>query len=92
MSVTSLSWRHRGACGPEDLELFYGPDDETEGDQRAREAKAAAICAPCPVRRDCLSCAVTTPQRHGVWGQVGEEDRARIRRNYLRHMNGYVAA
>jgi WhiB family transcriptional regulator, redox-sensing transcriptional regulator len=91
MSVTSLDWRHLGACGPEDLHLFFGPEDEPAAIQRVRETNAAAICAVCPVRRDCLSYAVTTPQRHGVWGQVGEEGRARVRRNYLRHMNGYAA-
>jgi WhiB family redox-sensing transcriptional regulator len=68
MSVTSLGWRHRGVCTPADLGVFFGPDGESGAERQAREAKARRVCAPCPVRRECLSFAVTTPQKAGYWG------------------------
>jgi WhiB family redox-sensing transcriptional regulator len=90
MSAPSLNWRHRGVCTPADLGVFFGPDGESGAERQAREAKARRVCAPCPVRRECLSFAVTTPQKAGYWGGTGEVERARIRRNYLRHLKGYA--
>lgn len=39
-----------------------------------------AICAGCPVRRECLDYAVTTNQIHGTWGGLSERQRQRMRR------------
>lgn len=38
-------------------------------------AKAKAICAGCPVRRERLAFAVRTHQAHGVWGGPSEHER-----------------
>ena len=89
MSIPGLDWRYRAACSAEDAALFFGAEGEEEDERQAREAKAGAICAGCAVRRECLSYAVTNGVKWGYWGQVGEDERARIRRNYLRHMRGY---
>ena len=36
--------------------------------------QAKAICARCPVRRQCLVFALNTRQNHGVWGGMTEEE------------------
>jgi WhiB family transcriptional regulator, redox-sensing transcriptional regulator len=40
--------------------------------------KAKAVCADCPVRRDCLEWAIETDQPHGVWGGLDEVERGRL--------------
>lgn len=89
MNAADFDWQDRAACRPADLFLFFGPEIETDQAREDREAKAKAICAGCPVRRQCLSHAVVTPVQWGVWGQAGERERAQIRRNYLRRQRGY---
>ncbi len=43
--------------------------------------RAKAVCAGCPVQAECLAFAVETRQVHGVWGGLGEEELARLRRS-----------
>ena len=45
----------------------------------ARVAEAKAICAGCPVRRECLAFALRTRQVHGVWGGLSEQQRYPLR-------------
>jgi len=79
------NWPRRAACRfAGDREWFFGAQDETAEAREAREAAAKAICVLCPVRRECLTLAVITPIQWGVWGGTGEQERAQIRRNYLR--------
>ena len=56
-------WRHRAACVTADPSLF---DGETASDVIA----AAAICAGCSVRPDCLRFALAIYIAYGVWGGV----------------------
>ncbi len=74
----------RGACHGTDLGLFFGADDESDEDRDNREAAAAAVCRQCPVRIQCLNYAVGRPERYGVWGGMGEKERALERRRRLR--------
>ena len=37
--------------------------------------RAKAICAACPVRRDCLAFALRIGQADGIWGGLTEEER-----------------
>ena len=83
------SWRTDAACKGR-TDLFFPkaqphrgrmlgnlPDLEV---RRVREAKA--ICAGCPVRRDCLAYAVTHRETFGVWGGLDERElSALIRRS-----------
>jgi len=41
--------------------------------------KANAICAKCPVRRECLAFALRTDQVHGMWGGMSEQERRALR-------------
>jgi WhiB family redox-sensing transcriptional regulator len=57
-------WRTRAACaGQHDL-FFDG----------RREAAARAVCAGCPVRRECAEFAITSAAEFGVWAGMGESD------------------
>jgi len=75
-----VSWQDRAACRGMDVSLFVGPDGERRPEREAREAKAKAVCASCPVRAQCLDYALGKSIKHGIWGGLNEEERARVRR------------
>lgn len=56
------------ACRDEDLDIFFAVD--------GREEQAKAVCRRCAVRWDCLTYALETRQRHGVWGGLTPEERS----------------
>lgn len=78
------SWQDRAACTGMDRLLFFGLDDEPRPDLEIREAKAKAVCKRCPVRVQCLDYALRHSIRHGIWGGLNEEERARERRRRAR--------
>lgn len=84
-AATATGWHARAACRGTDPELFFGPDGETPAEQEAREAQATAVCAACPVRLRCLLWATATNTKQGVFGGLGEADRARTRRQEIRY-------
>ena len=73
-----------GKCRTAAPGLFFRVDGETVDEQNKREAKATAVCRQCAVRLECLSYAVDQPEKYGVWGGMGEDERARERRRRLR--------
>ncbi len=79
----SLSWMSRGACRQHaDPELFF-PIAAVTG-PAARQAKAAkAVCAPCPVRANCLSYAFET-MPEGIWGGTTRDERLAARGSAVR--------
>jgi hypothetical protein len=44
---------------------------------------AKAVCRSCPARVPCLEWAVQADERSGVWGGVGPDERALLRRDRL---------
>lgn len=78
-------WQWRAACRGEQA-VFYPPQEpETRDERLARERKAKAFCAICPVRVECLEYAVRIREPYGVWGGLNEiERRGLIRRAALR--------
>ena len=62
-----------------DPELFF-PISPGGASQR-QEERAKAVCGRCQVRAECLAFAVETRQAHGVWGGLGEQELARLRRS-----------
>ena len=74
-SPMNLSWRQQARCRGVDPEVFYPVSDD---DEDAEEAKS--ICALCPVREACLEFALTTREKHGVWGGLTERERRRVLR------------
>ena len=83
----SWAWQDAGACRGKDIVLFFGPDGERQPEREVRERKAKAVCAACPVRAECLTYAVSRPEKYGTWGGLNEEERASERRRRLRRAN-----
>src|SRR6516162_3223543 len=63
------------------------PDAERQPEREIREGKAKAVCAACPVRAECLTYAVSRPEKYGTWGGLNEEERASERRRRMRRAN-----
>lgn len=62
-------------CGPEDGELFTGPDeDETDEVRLARESLAKEICAGCPAIAECLAYALAVQPEVGVWAGLTADE------------------
>jgi WhiB family transcriptional regulator, redox-sensing transcriptional regulator len=72
-------WQQHGLCRASDATVFFPPVHfEHKPEREAREAKAKAICARCPVRVQCLDWALATREPHGVWGGYSESERKQI--------------
>ncbi len=85
----SWAWQDDAWCRGEDLVLFFGPEGERQPEKDARERKAKAICAQCPVRAECLDYALSRPEKYGLWSGLGEEERASERRRRMRKDRTY---
>lgn len=71
-------WMQRGNCyGTNMTDLFF----PVRGSRATAvgNTKAQRICDGCPVQKTCLEYAMANNIRHGIWGGVGERERARIR-------------
>jgi WhiB family transcriptional regulator, redox-sensing transcriptional regulator len=71
--AAGLDWWRDAACQTVDPDLFFPVSSLGPG--RDEVARAKAVCASCPVRRQCLQFALATRQAHGVWGGTTEEER-----------------
>lgn len=80
----SWSWQDHSACVWDDLLLFFGPDSEQAADRLRREKKAKKVCRRCTVAETCLAYALERPEKNGVWGGLGEDERAALRRKRQR--------
>ena len=76
----SYEWQHDAACVGVDESVFFSPDAERGPSRRAREAAAKALCAICPVARQCLEHALTVREPSGVWGGLCIHERENLRR------------
>lgn len=75
----STAWQQHGLCRVVDADVFFPPPYfEHKPEREAREAKARAVCARCPVRAECLDWALATREPHGVWGGCSESERKRM--------------
>ena len=72
-AMPGRDWRLLAACRHADPELFFPVS--VSGPSLDQLTQAKAICAGCPVRRQCLAFALDTRQDHGVWGGTSEEER-----------------
>ena len=68
-------WQLHAACRDRGTSLFFHPPGERAAARAERERKAKAVCAACPVRRECLRFALEARERYGVWGGTGERER-----------------
>lgn len=81
-------WAKHGLCVGLDPAPWY----PSRGRGRSNIGhQAKAICAACPVAKQCLTFAVSTNETHGIWGGCGEPKRRALRRLWLndRDCDGY---
>ena len=69
--VAGMPWHARGACRSADVRIFFPRANEDA-------APAREYCDTCPVAVECLSHALETRQRHGVWGGTTPKQRRRM--------------
>lgn len=73
------AWRSQAACAGEVGVAFYPPlRPEKRSAKGAREERAKALCASCPVRQPCLDEAVAHGERFGIWGGLTDRERTRL--------------
>lgn len=71
-------WQLRGRCRTVDPEIFFHPEGERGVTRAARDNAAKAVCAVCPVLRQCAEHALAVREPYGVWGGMSEDDREAI--------------
>jgi WhiB family transcriptional regulator, redox-sensing transcriptional regulator len=71
-------WREAGSCFDRtDVDFF------PEADDSVAVGVAVSECASCPVAAECLTWAIETDQREGIWGGYLPAERRTIRRGWL---------
>ena len=59
---------------------FYPPmHTERKHERLARERRAKAVCAACPVQTQCLEHAIAADERYGIWGGLNQDERRLLR-------------
>ncbi len=87
--LTGSGWWQLAACRSADPDLFFPVSGA--GPALAQAAAAKAVCAACPVRRECLTYAIFTRQQHGIWGGLTEDERrASFHRAQATHVGGHA--
>lgn len=69
-------WQFEGACRKADPTLFFHPEGERGAARRRRAEAAKAVCATCPVLKQCLELSLRVREPYGVWGGLSEDERA----------------
>lgn len=78
---TDNEWWHKARCKGMDTNKFYQPDQDDGSSTRLRRERAAkAICAVCPVSKECLDWAIENGERAGIWGGLTPVERGVARR------------
>lgn len=71
-------WRVQAGCLGLSADMFFPPERGTTGTSWSPEP-AKAVCAKCPVRRECLDYVLNLPNSSpGVWGGTSERERRRM--------------
>ncbi|MFL6138362.1 MAG: WhiB family transcriptional regulator [Frankiaceae bacterium] len=77
--ITELwDWQMHALCAGLGTEEFFHPDGERGPNRAARERAAKAVCARCPVMKQCAAHALAVREPYGVWGGLSEDDRDAI--------------
>ncbi len=81
LSVAPDAWRPEAACRDTNPDLFFPVG--TTGPAIDQIAEAKAVCRECEVREPCLEFALSTNQDSGIWGGTSEEERRKLRRQWM---------
>ncbi len=74
-------WREKASCRSVDPDLFFPVG--TTGLALDQIEQAKAVCRACPSVEPCLEFALSTNQESGVWGATSEEERRKLRRQWV---------
>ncbi len=75
---TEWDWQLHAACRGGDTDVFFHPWGERDPSRSRRDARAKAVCAGCPVARECGAYALATREPYGVWGGMTADEREEI--------------
>jgi WhiB family redox-sensing transcriptional regulator len=75
------AWREVAACRNTEAEMFF-PIGAT-GTAIEQIDSAKRVCNQCDVQGPCLEFALATNQESGVWGGTSEEERRKVRKQWL---------
>lgn len=76
MKTDLALWMKDALCGQcDDPDLFFPHGNSTE----PRNGEAVKICRQCPVWKECRAFAMESGEKHGIWGGLTGNKRARIR-------------
>ena len=81
LTVASAEWRRDAACRDTDPDLFFPVG--TTGPAIEQIETAKAVCRQCSAQTLCLEYAIDTNQDSGIWGGTSEEERRKLRRQYV---------
>ena len=81
LTIESDEWRRAAACRDTDPDLFFPVG--TTGPAIEQIANAKAVCRQCDSQTACLEFALATNQDSGIWGGTSEEERRKLRRQWV---------
>ena len=81
LDVDNDDWRSVASCRDTDPDLFFPVG--TTGPAIDQIEAAKAVCRECEAKAPCLDFALTTNQDSGIWGGTSEEERRKLRRQWL---------
>jgi WhiB family redox-sensing transcriptional regulator len=82
--TTMTDFREMAECRDVDPELFFPVGAQGARLYDAQVARAKAVCAGCPVRRECLLYALNEGLVYGVYGGTDGPERAGLLRSLPR--------
>ena len=74
-------WRQRAACRGTNPDLFFPVG--TTGPAIEQIESAKTVCRQCDSQQDCLEFAISTNPDSGIWGGATEEERRRLRKQFI---------
>jgi len=81
LANAQYGWRSDAICRDTDPDLFFPVG--TTGQALVQIDRAREVCDQCTVKVDCLEFALETNQDSGIWGGTSEEERRKLRREYV---------
>lgn len=88
--VEQADWRKLASCRDTDPDLFFPVG--TTGPAIEQIENAKAVCRSCEAQVPCLEFALSTNQDSGVWGGTSEEERRKLRRQWLARRRAQAAS
>lgn len=71
-------WQQHGNCQGMNSSIFFPSTGKRGNARMMRERRAKAVCESCPVLNKCLEHSLAVPEPFGVWGGMGESERAAL--------------